>query len=66
MLIEEKMCITMKNGSGHFNASCYRYLACNSAVLKVQIECTISGAVRFKGARDNELDANHKRLLKRV
>ena len=40
-------------------------LRANSAVLKVQIECTISGAVRFKGARDNELDANHKSLLKK-
>ena len=40
-------------------------LRAHSAVLKVQIECTISGAVRFKGARDNELDANHKSLLKK-
>ena len=54
--LENSISIKKLDGSGDFNASCYRYYACNSAFLKVQIECTISGAVRFKKHRYYELN----------
>ena len=54
--LENSISIKKLDGNGDF----YRYFACNSAFLKVQIECTISGAVRVKEHRYYELNESLK------